>query len=71
MLGKERRYGRVRPGLVRFVAKVVRPFNRNASALALMFASLGEGDAVAPTYGHHELAEHFEDLAAAEDEERA
>ncbi len=60
------RYGRVRSGLIRFAAKAIRPFNRNASALALMFATLGEQDAVAPKYGHRELAEHFRQLAAAE-----
>lgn len=65
VLGKKKRYGKVPAGLVRFVATVVRPFNRNASAVALMFASLGESDAVAPTYGHHELAEHFRALATA------
>ena len=62
-LGKEGRFGTVRPGLVRFIAKLVRPFNGNASALALMFATLGESDAVAPCYGEHQLDEHFQKLA--------
>lgn len=63
VLDKKRNFGKIRPGLLRFAAKVVGPFNKNASALALMFASLGESDAVAPSYGHHQLSEHFSQMA--------
>ncbi|MCP4444518.1 MAG: hypothetical protein GY811_04130 [Myxococcales bacterium] len=62
-LGREGRYGKVWPGLVRFLATIVRPFNGNASALAMMFATLGRNDAVAPCYGEHQLEDHFERLA--------
>ncbi len=61
-LGKEGRYGRVSPKLIRFLARAIRPFNKNASAIACMFSSLGNRDAVAPSYGVHELPAHFASL---------
>jgi len=64
-LGKPPRCGHVRPGLVRLLARVIGPFNRNAAALALMFSTLGDRDAVGPAFGSHRLADHFRQLAAA------
>lgn len=64
VLGKKPRYGRLAPGLIRLVASLVRPFNKNASALGRMFALLGERDAVGPAYGDHRLEDHFRRLAA-------
>jgi uncharacterized protein YbjT (DUF2867 family) len=65
------RCGRVNPEWIRLLARLARPFNGNASALALMFSALGERDAVAPRYGSHRLAEHFSNLALAASAVRA
>jgi uncharacterized protein YbjT (DUF2867 family) len=62
-LGKAPRYGHAGPGVLRFAAALLRPFNANASALARMFALLGERDAVGPPHGDHRLEDHFEGLA--------
>jgi uncharacterized protein YbjT (DUF2867 family) len=63
-MGKPPRCGRVGPGLVRLLARVIGPFNRNAAALALMFSTLGDRDAVGPAFGSHRLERHFQALAA-------
>jgi uncharacterized protein YbjT (DUF2867 family) len=63
ILGTPARYGRVSPGVIRLLAKLAQPFNKNASALALMFSILGERDAVAPCCGSHHLEEHFRALS--------
>jgi len=65
ILGTPARYGRVSPGLVRLLARLARPFNKNVSALAMMFSLLGDRDAVAPCHGSHRLEEHFLALAGA------
>jgi len=55
---------RIGPGVIRFLAHLARPFNKNASALALMFSMLGERDGVAPSYGTEHLETFFQHLAA-------
>jgi uncharacterized protein YbjT (DUF2867 family) len=63
ILGKPPRFGRVSPGLIRAVAKIIFPFNKNAAALALMFSILGDADGTAPCFGTHHLEDHFKALA--------
>ena len=65
ILQKPPRIGRVSPGFIRLIAGMIRPFNKNAAALALMFSLLGDTDGVAPRYGSHRLADHFTRLAKA------
>jgi uncharacterized protein YbjT (DUF2867 family) len=63
VVGGTPRFGHVGPGAIRFAAALLRPFNKNAWALARMFALLGEQDAVGPCYGVHRLEDHFRQLA--------
>jgi uncharacterized protein YbjT (DUF2867 family) len=63
VLGRQPRYGRVSPGLIRFLAAAIRPFNKNVSALAMMFSALGDRDGVAPCFGENRLPAFFESLA--------
>jgi len=64
VLDRPPRFGHVPPALVRVVASLIRPFNRNASALARMFALLGERDAGGPRHGDHRLEDFFRRLAS-------
>ena len=41
----------------------MKPFNKNAAALALMFSALGDADSVAPQYGEQHLESFFRLLA--------
>ena len=65
ILGREPRYGHISAALVRRLARWIRPLNRNASALAMMFSSLGDRDAVAPAVGSRHLEGFFRELEAA------
>ena len=59
-LGRPERFGHVPPALMRFAASVLRPLNANASAFVELFASLGESDAVAPSFGRRRLDEQMQ-----------
>lgn len=59
-LGRPERFGHVPPALMRFAASVLRPLNANASAFVELFASLGENDAVAPSFGRRRLGEQMQ-----------
>jgi uncharacterized protein YbjT (DUF2867 family) len=63
VLGTSVRCGRISSRLLRLLGRIARPFNQNASALALMFSALGEQDATAPCYGTHHLEDHFRKLS--------
>ena len=65
ILGREPRYGHISSTLVRRLARWIRPLNRNASALAMMFSSLGDHDAVAPAVGSRHLEDFYRELGAA------
>lgn len=62
-LGTTPCYGRVSPGLIRLLARLIRPFNKNASALAMMFSTLGDRDGVTRRFGNHRLEAFFRQLA--------
>ena len=64
VLARPPRFGRVPPALIRAAAGLIRPFNANASALARMFALLGERDAVGPRHGDHRLEDSFRHMAS-------
>ncbi len=60
--GKEPRYRSVNAKLIKTLATANRPFNANASALALMFSVMGNEDVVAPSVGSRHLPEFFQTL---------
>jgi uncharacterized protein YbjT (DUF2867 family) len=64
-LGRKARFGHVPPALMRFAAGALRPLNANASAFLELFASLGEHDAVAPSFGRRKLADEMQSWARA------
>lgn len=63
-LGAEARYASVPGWLIRGAARAIRPFNRNASAVALMFSTLASRDATAPARGVAHLGDFFAAEAA-------
>jgi uncharacterized protein YbjT (DUF2867 family) len=63
VIGRRPRYGRVSGRTLAGAARLLRPFNRNAASIMLMFAALAGRDAVAPCLGMHRLADHFAELA--------
>lgn len=63
VLGTLPRIAHVPPPLIRGLARLIRPFNKNAAALGLMFAVLGERDAVAKPHGTRRLEDFFRALA--------
>lgn len=65
-LGTSPRYAEVPAWLLQGAARAIRPFNQNASALALMFSTLATRDATAPARGADHLGDFFAAQAAAQ-----
>jgi len=63
-IGHRPHYGRISGRALGGAARLLRPFNRNAASIMLMFSALARRDAVAPCLGTHRLADHFAELAS-------
>ncbi|HVY48929.1 MAG TPA: SDR family oxidoreductase [Minicystis sp.] len=63
VLRKPARFASIPPWVVRAASAAAKPFNKNAAALGIAFASMATHDAVAPCVGHRHLRDFYAELA--------
>jgi uncharacterized protein YbjT (DUF2867 family) len=62
-LGRQPKIGKIPAGMARFLAGLIRPFDRRLSAFASFVIRVNEVDVIAPAAGNRTLEEYFDEIA--------